>query len=162
MKKPLFKIPEMGWGTEGWKVGKTMVIDHEEILRMDPNETEQKITIRFLEAQFSGIQILLDYINALNNPTSNRVKKKFMEETKKIELESTTLDQSEAIFGFLAYLMHHRSMLKTENEAVFKMQLAEMADKFMKLNNLAPPGYGYAQQRLKIPAEGPDTGSRGH
>ena len=115
----------------------------------DEKITEKKITVRFLEAQFTGIQILLDYMNSLNNKTSRAVMKKYFEET---AIEGDTLDQSEAVFGFLAYILRNSAVLEQVDLDKRKSDLASMAIKFIKLNGLALPSPGYIN-RLYMPQD---------
>lgn len=106
-----------------------------------------KVTVRMLEAHFSGMQILLDYMNSLDNKTSRAVMKRFKEE---VSVEGQCLDQSEAVFGFLAYVLQNNGVLNQVDEDKRKSDLASMAMKFIRLNGLAPPSPDYVS-RLHIP-----------
>ena len=108
-----------------------------------------RITVRMLESYFSGIQILLDYMNALDNKTSKAVMKKFKEE---VAIEGQTLDQSEAVFGFLAYILRNNGVLNQVDEDKRKADLARMAMQFVRLNGLSAPEPGYPQ-RMHMPED---------
>jgi len=114
---------------------------------------DQKITVRLLEAHFSSVQILLDYLNALDNPTARRVKKKYWKSVKELEESSTSLDPCEAVYGYAGYLLRHPKDVKTDNAEAAKRNLAFMAERFNRLNNLGTPSVDYVK-RLKMPAEG--------
>ena len=115
----------------------------------DTQEMHKRVTVRMLEAHFAGIQILLDYMNALDNKASRAVMKKFKKE---VSFEGQSLDQSEAIFGFLAYVLKNEHVLNQVSADKRKADLAEMAMKFTKINGLAPPAPGYVN-RLHFPED---------
>lgn len=114
---------------------------------------EKLVTVRLLESHFYCLDILMNFIETVDSDEARMAKIEYYNTVEDMEKNSASLDQSEAIYGFAAYLLNNFHDIYSSDYETVKRNMAILAGQFIHLNELSNPQPGYAK-RVRMPSHG--------